>query len=739
MRLVKAWARRALVSAVTATLYWPLSAYADEPAFRVRADVSAPLNADDGWTGEANEPVTVYADQPFRLRFEVPLSSDAKSTALGLDMRRNGGAWEHVEAHDFPYPKREVDFGPGDLPFGNVGEIITDADAESALRLTAQDSHRFALYPAPWPIPEFSYGLVFKLPNTKNRQFDLVFAYVDPQNHARLEIDANGQIRVVQVIEGDARLLKTHDAPIATGIWQQIEIELEGTELEVNFQDDEHVFSLPFSLMAESQTVGVRVPAGQTLDLKEMTVEGVPSSPRASIVSANAFSQGDSTEDLLSGLASPFTPGQGISLRETAAMNVRDGHHTEIEWPIVIRRFAQGAALNETGDVFEFRVVERREAAAPLSAVASVTLQVPDYHLGGTFVEAPGRIGPWQAANGDLFFIMEPAESDNKFMMVMSEDGGKSWVEVDGADRPETGDLEAVDGRRVADKIFILHQVTEAVYLHVFQTSDHETEPDRWLSTDELAASHADAIAQNGTLVVREDGSLVAVFLSDQLYMTIRDVDGDWSAPTPIAPDATALNAGPQAVLGKNNEVHLAYASMDGQIWYQCLSTDNTLSEPQIISGGAGIDEADFGAVLPLAYSGETDTLHIVYRLEDGALWERTLTNDSEFSSPRLVTTGPVITDAVDSQQPAADLVLAGGVPHVLFVDEETRSIWSTRRAGSEWEAPKLQVDGIEGSWVRAQPVSGPNGEQRIAYVYDAGSEGGAGLNRFAFYEFEGP
>ena len=59
---------------------------------------------------------------------------------------------------------------------------------------------------------------------------------------------------------------------------------------------------------------------------------------------------------------------------------------------------------------------------------AAVTVDVPARLLGGTFVETPGRLGPWQASNGDLYFIMEPAESFNVLMVVKSTDGGAIWT-----------------------------------------------------------------------------------------------------------------------------------------------------------------------------------------------------------------------------------------------------------------------------------------------------------------------
>jgi hypothetical protein len=94
------------------------------------------------------------------------------------------------------------------------------------------------------------------------------------------------------------------------------------------------------------------------------------------------------------------------------------------------------------------------------------------------------------------------------------------------------------------------------------------------------------------------------------------------------------------------------------------------------------------------------------------------------------VTDRRVITDPVDSQQPSADVVLDGETVHVLFVEESSRSLFHTHDAGG-WQPPTLQVDGILGSWVRGTVYTRPDGVRVYAYVYDAGSFGGAGMNRF--------
>jgi hypothetical protein len=94
------------------------------------------------------------------------------------------------------------------------------------------------------------------------------------------------------------------------------------------------------------------------------------------------------------------------------------------------------------------------------------------------------------------------------------------------------------------------------------------------------------------------------------------------------------------------------------------------------------------------------------------------------------VTDRVVIQDAVDSQQPAADAVLDGDTVRVLFVEDTSRSIFSTHDSGG-WQPSVVRVDKISGSWIRGNVYTRPDGKKVHGYVYDAGSEGGAGMNRF--------
>ncbi len=462
-----------------------------------------------------------------------------------------------------------------------------------------------------------------------------------------------------------------------------------------------------------------------------------PRAPRLSIVGTTAFSHGEPASDLLPGSTLPFAGGSGVNLAAQApAWYPASGHH-EFEFPLVIRRFSDGAALNETGDQFELRLADGTGKPLQGQRPATVTLRVPDCHVGGTFVETPGRIGPWQASNGDLYFVMEPAESDNVFMMVKSSDGGRSWREVDPEHRPQTRDLEAVDGRWSNGSLHLLHQVTSTVRYHVFHTSDHPTSPDTWAVRDELAVTDR-SIAQAASLVLREDGTLAAFYVGSSLAYTLRTQEGDWATGAKIEAGANHILAGPQAVLGANGEIHLAYYRDDGTLWHRHLRRDNTLSDPVLLSAQAGVGRPHYGAILPLAYLPETKSVVIAYRLADGHLWERRVGPTGVLTDPVKISAHPVVNHAVDSQQPAADLVTDGAALLVLYADRASGQVYSTTDLGG-WQAPVLRMAGIQGSWVRGGILKHSDGSRTCGFIVDTGSLGGGGMNRFSEFPLENP
>ncbi|MGJ3232732.1 MAG: hypothetical protein ACFE0P_13145 [Oceanicaulis sp.] len=704
-------------------------AFEARDGFRVRADFDAPLNADTGWAAAPGEAADVEADQPFRVRFLAETGPAGDGRVFALEYRRNGEAWTPVEAHDFPYPLRELELSfdtvaPGAAPEswraqgGASLEIIEDAHGR-ALSLSAESAPGAALHEAPWPLEAFGVEAELRLGGAGAAGF--VFGYDgDP---VRVLFDpAADRIRVVRALGGTDHILAETSASLEAGAWVTAEVQREDGVLEVELADGAAALSLPAPEGLAAEPLGLFAEPNARMDVRSFALSGEPSSPRASIVAAPAYGHGEATRPLI---AEDAGAGFGVSLRERTPVWRGAAARAEFEWPLVIRRFADGARVNETGDVFEFRMVDAAGAPVRVGSDPAVTLTVPAGHLGGTFVETPGRIGPFEASNGDLYVLMEPAESDNLFMVVKSEDGGRSWVEADGANRPATGDLESVDARLIDGRLYILHQITEAVLMHVFDTSEG-----RWMSTDEIVAE-VEALSQMATLAPLSGGRFLAVFLGDRLHVVTGEPGGAWSAPQPLDPDADAVTVGPQAVRDARGAVHVAYADVDGALWHVRFGPDGTPGPRARIAEGAVTGEEEFGAVLPLAYDAARDLVLIAYRLADGGLYERRIAADGSLSAQVRITEGPVVSHAVDSQQPAADVAAAPGAFHALFVEAGSGAIYAVHECGGGWSGPVLQASGIEGSWVRGLVHDRPGGAAVYRYVYDAGSKGGAGMNRY--------
>ena len=710
-----------------------------QAAFRVRTDFTAPLNADQGWAGALNESVTIPADRPFRVRLEVEQPGGGARAPFRLQYRRNGGDWTAVEAHDFPHPVRELELDFARVEVGATPEgwsltpggaggmtVALDGQEKVVLARAAKESLT-GLYTTPWAATELAAE--FRLPSG-NRNMAFVFGYIDAANHWRVLLDPGaGAIRVSRFVNGTEAVATEKRSVITLGQWHEIEIQTEDNKVEVSYDDDVLELEVELAAAIRPSPFGFHVPANNAVEFRTFTVAGEARTPRVSIVSCLAYEHGAETSDLLRGSAARFEPGAGVSAVEGTPSSSVVGSHAEFEWAVVIRRYADGAVANEEGDTFELRMVDAGGAAFGGSRNPVLRLTIPPGHVGGTFVETPGGIGPWQARNGDLYFIMEPAETNNVFMMIKSTDNGVTWREVDGANRPVTNDLESVDARQVKDTIHIIHQVTGSTRYHAFRTSDHPTQPDTWGVRDEVAATTL-SVAQAATLAVRSDGSMVSFYVADTVHYNIRSAAGTWGTNTVLDPGVAPKSAGPRAVLGANDTVHVAYYGLDGTIWYRRLLRDGTLTRRHQLASGLGTSRAEYGTVLPLIFIPRTNTVVIIYRQSDGRLWERRVVGAGTPMPAMQVTDRVVIQDAVDSQQPAADAVVDGETVRVLFVEESSRSIFSTHD-DTGWQPSALRVDNIRGSWIRGNVYTRRDGKKVYGYIYDAGSDGGAGMNRF--------
>ncbi len=718
-----------------------------QTAYRVRADFAAPLNADSGWAADSNTPAVVRADHPFRLRLEVEAPEDAAAQQFQLEFRRNEGNWEPLAAEDFPYPvkelalnfSREQDTSPAEtwnLIAGDASALVWQQEGDSGfLRMTAHKGPLLALaqYHTHWEPIEFK--AVMRLPESSTA--GILFGYRDPDNHYRLELEGGGALRVVQRRNGSEAVVQSEDVGVKTGQWLEVAVDWEGSEVSVAYEWDPYIqgpeFTWDLGETIDESPAGLYLPANSAADLRLLEVSGATHTPRASIVSSSAFAHGDETTNLLPGSELPFAAGAGINYADTSPSWSASGNHSEWEFPIVVRYFSDHANINETGDTFEFRMTGSDGEPLASAHLARVTLEVPEGHLGGTFVETPTRIGPWEAENGDLYFIMEPSETDNVMMMVKSTDGGISWLEVDGANRPGTGDLEGVGSVHVDGSIHILHQTSDHVFYHRFRTAD-SAEPDSWEIRDERLASPVEPPVQVADIAVRSDGSVVGVYgnLHKILYR-VRSPDGEWSEETVVDPDDDRDLSGPVLVRGRDDVVHLAYTGLDGTAWYRSILPNGDLTPRQAVAAGLGTEVQDAGGILPLVYLTDSDAVSIIYRLDNGELWERRAGGDGKLTEAVRVTDRAVVRNAADAEQVGADAIAYGADVHVLFIEEGTNRLFHTWRDGDGgWSEPSLEVDGETVLWVRGMAIKQSAEGAVYGYVYDGGSFGGSGMNRYA-------
>jgi len=530
--------------------------------------------------------------------------------------------------------------------------------------------------------------------------------------------------------------------------------------------------SLPTSFTLQARRNGG---AWQTLSLRDFPYPDEISTPRVSLVRLDEWGTGAPTEDLLTASTLPFAPGEGVSdiLRKDAEDEALESDnaaapwpgvsqdtaggatqapapvHGEWEWPVVIRRWADGALTNEDGDTFDFRMLDGAGRPVTGAGPARVTLRIPEGLLGGTYAETPGVLGPWQGEDGTLYFPMEPAETYNMLMMVASTDHGNSWAEVDGANRPLTDDLEGFATAWHDGVIYLLHQISEATYLHAFDTrvtpAEATEDPGaagvasgRWVIRDELVSEHSKPPVQVASLVARSDGSLVAVY-GDSLGLRyrVRSPGGGWEPEGIVEVADGALASGVMTVGLANDVIHMSYTATSADwsarsVRHRTLIPSGGLTDATRLGEGLGTAEEEIGALLPLGWVSDSNTVVVAWRHADGTLWERRIRADGSESDPVLITSRPVVQSGADSDQVGADLVVHDGVVHVVFIDRETRDLWHTSSpTPGNWTPVRPVVEGIDAQWVRGRIVRDASGAAVYGLVYDAGSNGGSGMNRF--------
>ncbi|OAB61390.1 hypothetical protein AY599_24645 [Leptolyngbya valderiana BDU 20041] len=705
-------------------------------AYRIRLDADRGLNEDGGWAAPMNTPARVDVDQPFRLRVEVEAGERNQARVFSLQYRRQDGDWQPLLAEDFPYPSKVIEgqLGTADSPVSTGWRIVSgEADFQRLPDPTLGIASGAAPFRAwvetdiEWTPSELALGV--RIPAGSTSAFGLVFEDLGGGQYRVLELLPPDRVRVVHVDAAGRETLAEAAAEIATDRWLELTIELTETAGAAEL-GDEVLIDWPRTASTTARPrLGIELPAGSAVQLDHWALETDASTPPASIVSSPTFAHGAATTDRLEQSSLPFAPGTGLSLRTRTPEWTASRQHGEWSVPIVIRRFADQAAMKEEDDRFEFRLVDAQGQPVPSEFIPTVQLDVPAGHLGGTFVETPMRLGPWQTDTGDLFFIMEPSETWNRPMMLRSEDGGRSWREADGEGRPSTGDLEGVATAYAGGRIHVLHQISERVLYHAF---DPSLNGGTWVIRDEPVATPPTPPTQVTDLAVRTDGSIVAVYGAGLgLKYSVRSPEGDWDAGHDVAGPASTVLSGPTVVLGRDDVVHLANTASNGTAWVRRIHPDVGASEAILVADSLGTEESDVGALLPLVTLDEGRVLVLIHRARDGRLYERRSSDNGSWSEPALVSNRVVIQSAVDSDQVGADVVTVDEALHVLFIEAGTGVLFHVVGVDGHWSPPRAVVTGANVQWVRGQVLQSNEGLRSYGFVYDAGSNGGSGRNRF--------
>jgi hypothetical protein len=184
--------------------------------------------------------------------------------------------------------------------------------------------------------------------------------------------------------------------------------------------------------------------------------------------------------------------------------------------------------------------------------------------------------------------------------------------------------------------------------------------------------------------------------------------------------------------IAADDTITVAYTGRDGSGFVRHLRADGSLSARQLFSSNLGTTDDENGAIVPLVVLPESGDTVMIYREQTGLLFERRFSRDGQLSAPVQVAQIPVITSAVDSEQVGADLIVHDSSLHLLFIDAQSRSIFHTRSSEQgSWSAPQAVVEGIQGAWVRGSVHRDAAGNPVYGFVYDAGSTGGSGFNRY--------
>jgi hypothetical protein len=489
----------------------------------------------------------------------------------------------------------------------------------------------------------------------------------------------------------------------------------------------------------------------------DLTVQADPwaasANPATFITNSAQYADGDATTNVLSGSAKSFTAGTGEENNSTATVTLNN-QHTEIEWALFMRHLYDGPGQNDSADYFEFRIVESDGTLLGGSyVIPRVDCGTPAGLIGGCWVESPNRIGPHADTNGNLYFIHEPADTDPKFLMLKSADGGDTWAEMDGSNRPTTQDLESADASVDGDTLHILHMnSSNDVVYHRFRMSDHPTNPDTWEITDESVAASLAAADQTACIQHRSDGTIVAFYQetsggNESIRYKIRSYPGETWGSVNDVDTAAEEHTWAEVVEGESGLIHILYKdNTNGYVYHKSLSTGDSLSGRDLVHNDCGVGSSDEKKVVlqPVYWNdgGDEKIMAAVHDESDNYGYSSIITNDG---SPAAVVQASdnTIDYGMGGGSLGCPAVLAndGSMVYLLYGGLADGDLWLATYDGG-WgvdvkQQTATQIDWVVGTVFTHSPANG--GKRVFGYVWDDDSNGMTGKAWYGEYEIPPP
>jgi len=472
----------------------------------------------------------------------------------------------------------------------------------------------------------------------------------------------------------------------------------------------------------------------------DLDVLGGVAAPAVLANLSSQYADADAATELLTNTVT-YVNGEGLEDNISGGYSLTS-EELELEFCMRIMSFHDGPTQNVADDTLEFRVVEGDGTVfSGTYTNPVVTVSETAGYIGGTYAETPCKIGPEVDSNGGVYFLAEPAESENVMMMVKSTNGGDTWREMDGAGRPVTNDMEGVDMVKVTDTLHILHQEGAEVVFHRFTMSDHGSTPDEWTIIDEAVDTVTTTADQCCTLAVLADGSIRG-FYSDggspmRIFYKTRSTGGTWGSRQTLDTEASKDFIAPFCVMGASDLVHVIYkdnTTGEGEIFHRSLNSSDTLSARESIA--SGVDTGSTSDRVPFAPpvywdSGGDEKIMILYQITGEKVFHKVITNDGTPGSQVTASDLDVERNEGGNHMTIAHAALDGTIVHLVYSELAVMDVWHGQNDDeSGWGTDVEILPDVTMHWVKTNVFthsSGNGGDKVLGIIWDDGSDGGTG------------